>query len=448
MAAFKKRQENTENWYRMDNSAVIYPMSVTATTQSLFRLSAEMNDYIDKEHLKEAVEIALKRFPGFAVLIRSGVFHHFFDHNSNHPYIAEDNGVLFQKIDAVKNRFYLFRVTYYRKKIFIDFFHALCDAGAAMEFMKSVIYHYVRASGYEVTDSTGIKIAGEPIPKEELEDSFYTHYKDYKLFGGVIGKMAGKDALGLKGKRFRRIGYGLIEGYIDTSELVALSKKHNCTVTVLIAAIAMLSVAEIYAKGYQKRNLEVMIPIDLRRIFDSVTLKNFTTLAKCPINPNTTPRTVSAYVQRIKETLAKELDRDALQDKISLSSFLERNWFTKIMPLFLKTLIIKLSKRLSVNTKQTMIISNLGKITLPGNLPEFVNRLSFNTNVSRKVPVNMGIVSFGGITTVSFTRQLVNTKFEKRFFEILLREGIPGDSVRIASNFREEKTGGKFANLD
>ena len=72
-------------WYRMDNSADIYPMSSTATTMSIFRLSAEMENFVDGDNLETALKDILPRFPTFAVQLRKGFFRYYFDQNELPP---------------------------------------------------------------------------------------------------------------------------------------------------------------------------------------------------------------------------------------------------------------------------------------------------------------------------------------------------------------------------
>lgn len=419
----------------MDNSAVIYPMSITTTTQSLFRLTAEMSEHVDEEVLQTALVNILPRFPSFAVQMRSGFFRHYFEQNDHALVVHRDNGFFMQKINFIQNRRYLFRVSYFKKKINVDFFHGLCDGFGALEFMKALIYRYLDESGTAPACQGEIKTADEAPDPGELEDGFLTYHKKYNLFGGVIGKMAGKNALQMRGRRFKTLGYGLIQGYFKTEELLALAKKYDCTITVLIAANAMLSVAEEYAKEYQKSDLVVMIPVDLRKYFESKTLSNFTSLIKCIINPNTTPRTLEDYIKPIKAQLKEGLsNKEELSEKLSLSAFMGVKWFMKIMPLFMKGFFIRTGKLLSTKTKQTMIISNLGMPKFPAGCESGISRFAFNVNVSRKAPLNMGVISYNGITTVSFTRQLISTQVEKRFFTRFSKEGL---SVEIVSNLRE-----------
>jgi len=409
-------------------------MSITTTTQSLFRLSAEMTEYVDDECLLDAVKNILPRYPVYNVVLRSGWFRHFFDANNLPPIVKPDTGIIFEKINFSANNHYLFRVSYYKSRINIDYFHGLCDGTGAMEFLKSLVYQYVIERGNTPPPPGNIKIAGQPAPEEEQEDGFTKYYRPVDLFGGVIGEMAGKDAFALRGRRFKRIGYGVIQGTVDTAALKAAAKRRNCSINSFLVGLIMLSVAETYNKDTQSGSITAMVPVDLRRIFPSATLRNFTTLVKVFLRPGAVPSDPQTYCDEVQKQLAAAIDKERLLDKISLSSFMVRKWYMKLLPLLVKTFIVKLSKLLSTHTKQTMIISNLGLVAMPEGMEKYLQNFSFCPNVSRKVPDNVGIVSCNGKTVITFTRQLVSTKLEKQFFARLVKEGL---EISVVSNFRE-----------
>lgn len=437
----RKGNESLGKWYRMDNSADIYPMSSTMTTMSIFRLSAEMEEFVDGDNLLTALKDVITRFPTFAVQLRKGFFRYYFDANDLEPRVFPDNGVLFQKIDMLANNRYLFRVLYYKKRISVDFFHGLCDGSGAMEFLRSLVYRYLDECGKELPPHGDIKVVGEPVRDSETEDSISKYYTQYKLTGGVVGKMAGKSAFGIRAKRFKTLGYGLIHGYVSEEKLHAAAKEMDCTVTALIAGAAMLAIKKAFYKDNESgRDIVAMIPINLRKIFPSETLRNFTTLTKCSVCPAVTPDDLKTYVDISKRMLREGLsDKRELKEKLSLSAFYSTNPFMKILPVGLKTFFTKFGKAVSVQTKQTIIISNLGVVKMPPAMSEFVSRFTFNINISRKCPVNMGIVTYNGITAISFTRMLVSTELEKHFFGILTELGL---EVEISSNLRETGTRG------
>ena len=193
-----RSNEPQGKWYRMDNSADIYPMSSTMTTMSIFRLSAEMEDYVDGDNLQAALADILPRFPTFAVQLRKGFLRYYFDANELEPRVFPDNGILFQKIDSLKNNRYLFRVQYYKKRISVDFFHGLCDGTGAMEFLKALVYRYLDECGETLPPKGSVKVAGEPVKESETEDSISRYYTQYKLTGGVVGKIYVKDGDAVK----------------------------------------------------------------------------------------------------------------------------------------------------------------------------------------------------------------------------------------------------------
>ena len=424
-------------WYKLDYSSDIYPMSETQTTMSIFRLSVEMNSYVDGENLSTALRDIMPRFPTFAVMLRRGFFRYYFEYNDNEPEAFADDGICMRNIDLQRNKGFLFRVQYYKKRISVDFFHGLCDGTGAIEFLKALIYRYLEECGEKIPSPIGIKTVGEAVPEVELEDSISKYYKGFDVFGGVVGKMAGKNCFGIKAKRFKSLGYGVIQGYVSTEKLKSLARSKGTTISALVAGIALFSIAKTYVKDTDNVDLVAMIPINLRKIFPSETVRNFTTLTKCYVNTAITPLSIDAYIQKCDKDIKEGTsDKDELSQKLSLSAIMATNKFLKYTPVFLKELGTKIGKLGTRKTKQTLIISNIGIVGLPGGMERFVKRFGFNVNVSKKVPVNMGVVSYNGVTNITFTRNIVNTEFERVFFTTLVAQGI---DVEITSNLREKK---------
>ncbi len=424
-------------WYKLDYSSDIYPMSSTQTTMSIFRMSVEMASFVDGDNLNTALKDIMPRFPTFAVMLRRGFFRYYFEYNDKTPVAFPDDGVCLRRIDLNENRHFLFRVMYYKKRITVDFFHGLCDATGAAEFLKALVYRYLDECGESLPSHEGIKVVGEPVVEAEIEDSISKYYKGFNMFGGVVGKMAGKNCFGIRAKTFKALGYGLIQGYVSTEKLKELSAKKSCTITALIAGLALYSIAKVYAKDTDNVDLVAMIPINLRKTFPSETVRNFTTLTKCSVNTAVTPLDLDAYVKICSEQIKEGVsNKDELAEKLSLSALMATNKFLKYTPAVLKEFGTKVAKLSTNKTKQTLIISNMGVIKLPSGMEKLVNRFAFNTNPSKKVPVNMGVVSYAGTTTISFTRKVINTEFERVFFTTLVENGL---DVEITSNLRESK---------
>lgn len=416
-------------WYRLDNSAMIYPMVITLESQSLFQLGAELSNPVELKTLQAALNIALVRYPYFKVELKYGLFRHYLEENKRTPEVTEYNGNLLQLINFRNNNHYLFRLTFCGNRIFLDLFHGLCDANGGMEFLKTIIYYYLSLQGKQITKQD-IKTSEEAIDFEEMEDAFLKNYKPFNFRDG-LKKMAGGSAYRIKGRQFLYGSLGLIQGSVPTKKLLETAHNYGCTVTAFLSALALLCAAK-DAPENNKDNFVAFIPINLRKFFPSKTMSNFTIFAKCII-PHSTPKNITSYASNMSKLLKKQMELDEINTKLSFTSLMDKMKFLRYMPLILKGLISRIGRNFPGKSKQTMIISNLGIIKFGGF--DYVKDFSFALNSSHKSPKNMSILSYNDRTYINFTRKVINTKLEMNFFRTLSEMGM---DVDVMSNFRED----------
>ena len=130
-----KDKENI-SWRRLDNSAKIFPISAGKKYSTVFRISAVLKEKINPKILEEAVNITLERYTSFKVKMKYGFFWYYLEENTKKPIIEEEKEYPCKYIDPSKNNDYLFKVTYFDKKINIDIFHALTDGGSGVTFLE------------------------------------------------------------------------------------------------------------------------------------------------------------------------------------------------------------------------------------------------------------------------------------------------------------------------
>lgn len=321
-------------------------------------------------------------------------------------------------------------MTYYGKRIFVDFFHGLCDANGGIEFLKTIVYYYFKTAN-DRFDKGSVMTLSDPERKGEVEDAFLKYYKDFDFFDGMK-KMAAGNGFMIKDKQFAHEGFGLIQGEVNTESLLSVARSYGCTLTVYIAALALYSVAKVYGESRQKEDFIAFIPINLRKKFPTETMFNFTNFAKCSV-PRNVNLDIKEFISFIKMSLSEQLTEDELQLKLSFSSLMGKMPLLKFMPLFIKSFISKVSRDFSSKTKQTLIVSNLGRVNI--NAGDRVDHFLFNLNCSERTPNNLGVISYGNKTIISFTRRVINTKIEEEFFRILAKEC---GEVKVISNFRED----------
>lgn len=62
------------NWLRLDNTATIFPFTMSKNYASMFQLSVTLRENIDPKMLKTALDATAKRVPSFRCRLRHGLF--------------------------------------------------------------------------------------------------------------------------------------------------------------------------------------------------------------------------------------------------------------------------------------------------------------------------------------------------------------------------------------
>ena len=136
---YKKRE--TLEWRKLDNSAKIFPISTGKKYSNVFRLSVVLKEKINPEILDKAVKIALEKYKSFKVRLKDGFFWNYLEHNIKEPIIEIEKEYPCKYINPKTNNGYLFKVTYFDKKINIDIFHTLTDGNNGSVFFREIVYN-------------------------------------------------------------------------------------------------------------------------------------------------------------------------------------------------------------------------------------------------------------------------------------------------------------------
>lgn len=404
--------------FEIDHSAKFYPIMSTKKAQSLFRISAIMNETVDKDKLQIALNDVLPRFEAYKVRLKKGYAWHFFEYNDT-PCKVFAEETLLKPINPDETNGYWFRVSALGNKIVLEIFHALADGNGALAFLKSIVKRYRELLGVEVDDEGTIDWQSQPH-QEETEDSFEKNYKPISLGQMNLKALAGKVPHRIKGT-LSKDGYEVSEGVADSADILKKAKEIGVSFTAYIAGVLAFSIEKTCKN---KVPIAVMIPVNLRALYPSKTMRNFVTFVRVIFAPSSfeSVETCAIEAQRqIKVLTAK----DKLDAFISTTVKAQRNWILKIVPLFLKTAILRLG-RLFMRSRQTIIFSNLGNVVSPQSMG--VERYVLNMNVSKNNTQNLGAITTNGKTTLAFTRAIKETSLPREFFAELEKHGIDVDA--------------------
>lgn len=386
----------------------------TKKAQSLFRISALMKEDVDRDKLQIALNDVLPRFEAYSVRLKKGYAWHFFEHNDA-PCKVFDEGALLKPINPDETNGYWFRVSAAQNKIILEFFHALADGNGALAFLKSIVKRYREVCGFAVEDEGVIDWQSEPV-SEEIEDGFEKNYKPISLGQMNLKALAGKVPHRIKGT-LSKDGYEVSEGVVDAGDVLKRAKEIGVSFTAYVAGALAFSIEKTCAN---KVPIAVMIPVNLRALYPSKTMRNFVTFVRIILAPSEF-KSIEACAKETQRQLKIQTAKDKLDAFISTTVKAQKNWILKIVPLFLKTAILRLG-RVFMRSRQTIIFSNLGNVVSPESMG--VDRYVLNMNVSKNNTQNLGAITTNGKTTLAFTRAIKEKTLPDEFFAELEKEGI------------------------
>ncbi len=397
--------------YKLDLSAGFYPFVSGRKTQSLFCVGAELAGGVDKPLFTQAVNEIMPRFPLYKTKLKKGYGGYYLQENSAPVLISDWDGKPQTPIDPKAANGYRFRFSVEGKRIYLEMFHALTDANGAMRFLLAAVRRYRELSGISLGADCAIPAFDEQVPAGETEDSFLANYRHIKLSELNLKGMAGGVPHRISGTLLDD-GSEVDERVFPTADLISRAKEAGVTVTAYIAGAAACAIA---GGNSLKHPLQLMIPVNLRKMFPSETAHNFITFVRLSLSAKDC-QSLEACAGECAKQLSQKVTEKSMSAFISTTVRAQRNPLFRAVPLCVKWLLIRFG-RLFLKSRQTIIVSNLGDVRAPEELG--VRRLSMYLNTSKNNVTNLAAVSCNEVCTLAFTRKIKESDLSVRFFETL-----------------------------
>ena len=315
---------------------------------------------------------------------------------------------------------------YYDKKISFEAFHSLTDGTGACAFMECLITSYLMKCGNKLDLK---KINYSPLDKaneEEIEDSFI-RYADLK----ERSKHTGEKAFKLVGTKEDRGILNVVTGEIEVENLKEIAKRYDATITEFLAGLYFKSML-ISQKDYNLKNKPfiISIPINLRKYFDSKTLRNFSNFINVKLENKHFESELSEIINIVKEQM-KQINKDYLMKNINSNVHAQKNFFVRVLPLWIKNFALSFSYSKFGENLYTTNFSNLGNINISDEFIPFVDKFEFLIGSPKYNGVNFSVISFNGKAELTFTSSIKEKKIEREFFRLL---SSLGGKITLSSN--------------
>lgn len=401
-------------WFRLDDAAKIYPLSMKHGQMSVFRLAAVMKEPVKPELLQIALHFTIQRFPGFATTVRKGFFWHYLDQTKRRYCIQPETDIPVRPLKIAASGSQSFRVLYYENRISVEFFHILTDATGGMCFLKTLLAEYLRLLGVGCPCGDGILDVTKPPLAGENENAFPAADRRGKGSG-----LTDRASLQLSGKLAPVRPCRILHFEMDAEKLREAAKSRNATVTAYL--LGLLFLAGRRATEAMGGSFNIQVPVNMRKFYPSPTLRNFSMYCGIRLNLEQVT-TLDDILPEIQRQLTEKTSREAMTEMIHSSTRLVNS--VRFVPLFIKAPIARLIYGFLGDKIFSNTLSNLGVVHLPPEMESRVDHLEFllGTLVSNRA--GCALVTCGGKAVLTIAKQTADPSLEEALCRLLDEDAV------------------------
>ena len=402
-----------EAFYPLDNGAKQYPLVMRRGQMAMFRVCAVLSEPVEPALLQLALTFTLRRFPHYATRLRRGAFWYYLSPYPGRYAVCPEGGAPLRPIDVSDENEPLFRVLYAENRVTAELFHILADGMGGVLFLKSLLTDYYRLLGEDAPEGDDRAAHDEPPLAG-----------DGTGFGRFRSRMRGDSLLAPRSVQIAAPhwpdGRCEVEQYRFSAEkLVEAAHRYGVSATALMSAV-ILSACRETAKA-RKGAYRLQVPVDLRRVFSSRSLRNFSwfvTLVSRAERPLAGGDLAADLAAQLKAAAAAE----TLERNISAAQRTIRR--LRFVPLPWKTAFLRTAYLITGNFFFTTTLSNLGRIELPEHLGRHVLEISAALGPSHGNPYGFALATVHDCAVLSVTRATGDRTLIRRFTEAAFAYGL------------------------
>ena len=277
--------------------------------------------------------------------------------------------------------------------------------------------------GIAIPFENGIVDRQEPPKQEELADDFP------KYAGKVLASRKDTNAWHMYGTPNKGGFLNMTCFKIPVKDALDLAHRYNVTLTTFFSAVMMLALLNLQNEKNpsvkHQKLIKLLIPINLRQLFPSQTLRNFAMYTIPEIDPRLGEYTLEEICKIVHHKMGLEFTAKHMSSVIATNVHDEQNPLVRLIPLPLKNAVMKAIFDSVGEKKACLALSNLGKISIPENMAAYIERFDFILGVQAAAPYNCGMLSYGDTLYINFIRDIQEAELERHFHAVLQQLELP-----------------------
>lgn len=441
----KRKVKNRSKWVRLDNASNIFLAAMSQRDSKVFRISAEVTDTVDPALLQQALNKVYDQYLLYHSVLRRGFFWYYLEESDLKPQVQLDTNPSCEPLYHFDRRELLFRVVYWKKRISIEVFHVLSDGTGAMWFFQDLLTEYLTLLKLDLEIET-IRTSTY-VHASSSEDSFSRHFRRKEQRNFVEASQSALRNVGQVGAKAKGLLFPkgtatdtaqkvyqykgtftpdnrprLVEMEMPVTEVLKLAKSANVSLTLYLTALFMKSIEKTASNFKGDETMAVSVPVNLRQFFPSTSARNFfaVTRLEYKYQPDR-DNSIAEICAALKFQFDPQLESDHLKKWLTSLIYYEYHPISRIVLRPIKDFVLKMINHFN-NRNLTIAVSNLGRVSFPELVDEWIKQVYFHTVAVRP---QFCAISHKDIITISFTSPFIETDIFKHYAALLTAEGIP-----------------------
>ena len=407
-------------WRSLDNAAKLFSAASSPKDTRVFRFYCELKEEVKEEILQEALNQTIQKYPVFLSVMRKGLFWHYLEKSELRPVVREEYKEPCSSLYVRDKKTLLFEVTYYKRRINFEVFHALTDGTGATEFLRELVKNYLYLIHEE--DLEPVELSNQYLTVKDQEDDSFSRYYDpdfprkkKKKIRAVQIKKGGKGYEELQ----------INEASMSVKELLGIAREKKVSMSVLLTAAFICAIHEEMSRMQEKKPVILMVPVNLRKIFPSDSMLNFFGYIEPGYQFGEGKDSFEDVLEVVKLYFQENLSKEHMAGRMNELIAIEKHKILKWAPLELKNRCIRAGAKMA-EQEVTAVLSNMSVVKMPEDYAQYIEKFGVYTSTNR---TELCICSFQDTLSLGFTSRYDSTNIQRNFYRILKELGA---SVKVA----------------
>ena len=401
-------------WRSLDNAAKLFSAASSPKDTRVFRFYCELKEEVKEEILQEALNQTIQKYPVFLSVMRKGLFWHYLEKSELRPVVREEYKEPCSSLYVRDKKTLLFEVTYYKKRINFEVFHALTDGTGATEFLRELVKNYLYLIHEE--DLEPVELSNQYLTVKDQEDDSFSRYYDpdfprkkKKKIRAVQIKKGGKGYEELQ----------INEASMSVKELLGIAREKKVSMSVLLTAAFICAIHEEMSRMQEKKPVILMVPVNLRNFFPSDSMLNFFGYIEPGYQFGGGKDSFEDVLEAVKLYFQENLSKEHMAGRMNELIAIEKHKILKWAPLELKNRCIRAGAKMA-EQEVTAVLSNMSVVKMPEDYAQYIEKFGVYTSTNR---TELCICSFQDTLSLGFTSRYDSTNIQRNFYRILKELG-------------------------